>query len=372
MREIKRGNVKIIFRVTQLLLLLVSSICYSHSSDPIYASFEAPGYWGEMPHFSEGLGKIKQGKGIAFIDKKGKVMLQWADADVVGSFHEGLCTVGYGANFGYIDRSGKMVIKGKFDTGEAFHDGLAAVSDSDGWFYIDKTGKQVGEGRHHLAFSFTGGYGFVSGHGFSTAGIDPQLVDQKGKTVLKGWWQLYEFSEGLAFGSDGGNGTFLVDKTLKKVPLPFEIDEVEPFSEGIAPVCSNHKGYFIDRKGKVVVALGEVLPGKLVNGLAPAYFIKKGSWGFIDSKGKVVIEPSYEMAQEFSCGLAAVCVGSKWGFVDRTGKVIIPIKYHEVGIYSSDVVSVETNDHEYAYLDLNGKPIWEGHEIAWGLGAGDR
>ncbi len=48
-----------------------------------------------------------------------------------------------------------------------------------------------------------------------------------------------------------------------------------------------------------------------------------GLWGFIDITGTVVVEPVYEIADEFSEGLAAVWMSDSWGYIDSTGAVAI-------------------------------------------------
>src|SRR5579862_394911 len=49
----------------------------------------------------------------------------------------------------------------------------------------------------------------------------------------------------------------------------------------------------------------------------------KGKWGYIDEKGKIVIEPTFESAANFTEGLAAVKANGKYGYIDRTGKFVI-------------------------------------------------
>jgi hypothetical protein len=62
---------------------------------------------------------------------------------------------------------------------------------------------------------------------------------------------------------------------------------------------------------------------------------RDGKIGFIDQKGKTVVEPIYDRAGDFTCGLAAVNVGAKqdplvaaiysakrggkWGYIDTKG-----------------------------------------------------
>ena len=55
----------------------------------------------------------------------------------------------------------------------------------------------------------------------------------------------------------------------------------------------------------------------------PAAVKKNGKWGYIDNKGKIVIEPAYEDADSFSIGYAPFCENGKWGCIDKKGVVLI-------------------------------------------------
>ena len=48
-----------------------------------------------------------------------------------------------------------------------------------------------------------------------------------------------------------------------------------------------------------------------------------GKWGFINMKGEVIIEPKYEQAKSFSCGLAPAIFDGLWGYIDKSGSFII-------------------------------------------------
>src|SRR5687768_7621289 len=44
-----------------------------------------------------------------------------------------------------------------------------------------------------------------------------------------------------------------------------------------------------------------------------------GKYGYIDSEGKLVVQPQFDNAAEFADGLAPVAVGKSWGYIDRKG-----------------------------------------------------
>jgi hypothetical protein len=49
--------------------------------------------------------------------------------------------------------------------------------------------------------------------------------------------------------------------------------------------------------------------------------------GYIDKKGKVVIKPVFDEADEFNNGIAWVSIGRKSGYIDRKGKWIWSYTY---------------------------------------------
>ena len=55
-----------------------------------------------------------------------------------------------------------------------------------------------------------------------------------------------------------------------------------------------------------------------------------GRWGFINSKGNVVIEPIYDEVSDFYCGYAAVKQGTSYGVIDGKGKQVVT-----TGMFSS-------------------------------------
>ena len=63
-------------------------------------------------------------------------------------------------------------------------------------------------------------------------------------------------------------------------------------------------------------------------------YMANGKWGFVDTKGKVVIEPECDRAKSFSDGLAAVCKDGLWGFIDREGNIAIAYQYLDADYFS--------------------------------------
>jgi hypothetical protein len=101
-------------------------------------------------------------------------------------------------------------------------------------------------------------------------------IDKKGKKYLDGICppELIPYREGDKWGFCDRN---------KKIVIPCKYDDVEDFSEGLAPV--------------------------------ELY----GKWGFVDKEGKEVIPIKYDGAGSFSKGLACVELYGKYGYIDKEG-----------------------------------------------------
>lgn len=92
--------------------------------------------------------------------------------------------------------------------------------------------------------------------------------------------------------------------------------------------------------------------------------------GFIDLKGKWIINPQFENVDVFQDnGLAGVELNGKWGWIDKTGKMVIEPKYDKIiceydyCVFENDLAQVKLNlarvklnDEEY-YVDKNGNQI---------------
>jgi hypothetical protein len=94
---------------------------------------------------------------------------------------------------------------------------------------------------------------------------------------------------------------------------------------------------YIDRLGYVAIDAGEYhKAGGFSDELAPVSTATDG-WGYIDTSGRLLIEPQFYSAMGFSEELAAVCTGDKWGFIDKTGHIVIEPRYDAVSLFSEGI-----------------------------------
>lgn len=135
-----------------------------------------------------------------------------------------------------------------------------------------------------------------------------RCIDARGATLLR----PYVFdngpdypSEGLArFVDDGGGGgsggKIGYADAACAVVIPATYDFGAPFEDGLAAVCT----------GCRTVADGEHAR------------VLGGSWGFIDTRGQVIVPLRFEAVERFENGRAGVILGGKRQIIDRRGQIV--------------------------------------------------
>lgn len=63
---------------------------------------------------------------------------------------------------------------------------------------------------------------------------------------------------------------------------------------------------------------------------------KNSKWGFVNTSGEFVIDPTYDEAKSFSNGLAAVRKGDQWGFINKENKLVIDYQFTDTGYMDSN------------------------------------
>lgn len=178
---------------------------------------------------------------------------------------------------------------------------------------------------------------------------------------------------------------------LALVSLILILGSIAYAQDHLAAVKMGGKWGFIDKKGKLIIEakFDKVLPFR--DGLAAAnigfYYDPKnadacrtGKWGFIDSQGNWVVEPAYEVAESFKDGLAKVnsgaiyrsyrgvsLLGGKWGFLRKDGSWFIEPNDTLYGDFSEGICSFKVpRGSKWGYIDKENKTIVQ--PIYWNAG----
>lgn len=171
---------------------------------------------------------------------------------------------------------------------------------------------------------------------------------------------------------DKTNRVGYIDKDGQLI-IPFEFDAIETgeggdildfndFSEGLAAVSKNDKYGFIDTKGKVVIEPKYEWASSFSDGLAIVSV--EGLYGAIDKQGKTVIPFEYESLGDFQEGFATAArppkdpedYESKYGLINKKNEVVIPFMYESMGNLSESLIAVK-KDGKWGYVDTKNKAI---------------
>ncbi len=177
---------------------------------------------------------------------------------------------------------------------------------------------------------------------------------EKGKYCTWWWYGLIDKPEEPV--SNGYSETYYkygyIDKTGNTVIEP-KYDFAEDFSEGLACV-----GYRIKKED------------------ADEEVVKRQSWrfdpnfppfefgevqdsvclyGFINTKGEVIVEPQFDSAKAFSEGMSLIGIGDKSGYINRSGKIVIELRSDWMPRDFSEGLAVVSVDEEYIFIDKQGE-----------------
>lgn len=119
-----------------------------------------------------------------------------------------------------------------------------------------------------------------------------------------------------------------IDKSNKLI-IPYEYDKALPFIEGFAIVKKDGiYGYITEKNDKIAFFGKEPFwNGERYFNDGLAAFKINGKCGFINKKGKVVIEAIYDDVENFQNGIVKVTLNELNGYINTKGKIVIPIRY---------------------------------------------
>jgi len=252
------------------------------------------------------IGTGEKGRNRSFVDKEGKTIFQSDHhKELAGKFRDGVCLVKYfrdgrllqvwaredykSADAAYyVDTKGRRLNLEPIMAVNPFSGGRGVVTDGERFGYIDSVGRPVTPIEFLEAGRFVDGYAQVLTESGvwkwidrSGAGVAEPQFPEEGTAPL--WIRPFE------------------DPQMDRVPVPPSVDV--RFHEGLCRAKSN------------------------------------GLWGFVGTRGQIVIPPTFLNAANFSSGLAAVKDDSgKWGYVNKAGDMVIPCQFESAGKF-------ETVDH---------------------------
>ena len=285
----------------------------------------------------------------AYADKTNFRWIKDIDYAKVRHFSQGHSAFQENGKWGFINTAGEVVVEPQYDECHDYHNGYAAVKVNGKWGYIDI--------KHNLV-------------------IAPEFQD------------VEDFKNDLAIViRDGKWG--VINKTGKS-PAGIIFDEIQEYRDGYALAYADGIQYFLDDEGEIRrLHKGFEFSG-FSNGMAAVKNKKKNKWGFIDKKGRLVIDAKYDTVYSFSNNIALVkhrgmfkyikksggeqyiegITGQPLEFVNGFAKIKlfngysyigsdfkrIPYTYREVSDFKSNgLAAVRLGDNSLSYINSTGK-----------------
>lgn len=258
-----------------------------------------------------------------------------------------------GKNWGVIDAEGNYVVESKYSSPPSvpFANGFLVESNGE-YSHLDLEGKQVTSGQYNSASPYSESIAAVAKPGDQEA----VFIDLQGEIVLREDYEaIAPFSEGLAaFRIDGlwgfvnSNGDLKVEQGWDSLP--------GPFINGIAIVRQKRRYGYIDTSGASIVDPSFKEAGCFFTPLAR---VKKGrNVGYINPTGEMVIDASFDDGFPFLGDLAPVNDAGEWGFINTDGEFEIDPEFEYAEPFVDGIALVETEDG-FGYIDESGEYVIE-------------
>lgn len=260
--------------------------------------------------FNEGIAWVtSEGKPLTAINKKGKAIFEFPQAEKAFIFNEGLSVFMSSENglWGVVDNKGKIIAEPTFnETFGLYINGLLAVQSvkSDTWGFINRKGELV------IPFQF------------DEFGID---------------------------GDDDYNEDFAINANLWQA-----------FAEGRIPVEKGGKWGVINLKGNYII--NPQFDYIRLDG-DNYMFRKDDKYGWCDKDGKYIINPQYDGAYPFDGGdLAGIFIydrehryDEKFGYINKKGETVIPAQFDEFAMpFWTNGLAIAAMDDEFGLIDNKG------------------
>jgi hypothetical protein len=140
------------------------------------------------------------------------------------------------------------------------------------------------------------------------------------------------------------------------VALKGEYLRILEFKDDVSSVVSKeNKHGFINKDGKVIIAIEYEDAGNFSEGVAPVK--KDGKWGYISKSGEIQIPFKFMDAKDFSDGLAVVSDGKWYGYIDVKGNLKIAYQFDSADSFKKGV-AVVMKDKKNMVIEKTGEIIY--------------
>lgn len=292
---------------------------------------------------------ISKSNGKTGLIKNGKQVIENELGDITYDRITNLLVVGKGTKFGVETLEGKQIVPIEYDYINVGGEYINAIKGNIREVF-DTNGNKI-DTKNSSYQKVSKNYGIV---------IDEEnnynIVDSSGKPLLSEKYVYIEYFKNDLFIVTKDGLTGLVNAN-GNVVVPLKYSSIQRISDSEmleAIILENNQVDLIDASGKVTTGFENAKVEKKddfirliakdgvkyfdLNGNEKKYqdfesnnqifaSCNNGKWGFVDSKGNVVVDYIYDMVTEQNGNTAGVKTNDLWGVIDVTGKTVLAPTY---------------------------------------------
>ena len=283
---------------------------------------------------------------------------------------------------------------------------LYPAKENDLWGYINEKGEKTLDFKWNYAGKFRGeGFAIVSDQSGQNG-----IIDQSGNIIIPCKYDIFEGEEGILYGdlfwlyeaetdsfgffnvrngyfsgmrfgdcirhqgesinlmvSDKNNLVGFINKYngIELTPFIFDMNKCTTFMNGFAYVTKqcdntailiNEQNHVINLPDNFEYATGI----RIQNNRIPIYSIENYKYGFSDTEGKIIIQPSYDEIYGFSDGICAVYKNGQTYGIDTQGRVLFMLEqdgWNPFLFYQGKAILINGD-----IIDTTGKTIFENNQ----------
>jgi len=303
-----------------------------------------------------------------YIDSAGMFVIQPSFSQAFRFQKNGRAVAGKGDSVGIIDRSGSFITEPVYTHISPYTEGLAVAADTDGYVVLDEDGRVISD-----KYQFIGSY--KSGRAVyykqtSDGSLFYGYLDESGKPVIQPIYIYATDFEGNRAVVKLGEGLHAIIDRTGTVIKTMEYWEVSGLSDGKAAfrIYAGGKYGYVDSNGNEIINPSFVYAGEFRDNRAvvsvpggPSRLVS----GVIDEKGRFVINPEFDEIHFLGENRVALgtardpnntAAGSKFALADTDGNLLTDFVFYSIEPFNNGIASVTDNTSTF-FINTSGKKM---------------
>lgn len=297
------------------------------------------------------------------IDTKGNMILEckYNDVKIMEAESECYIVANDQGKYGCVNKDGEVVIPMQYDD-LSYDDGVLIATIEDKRGVINEEGEWLIRAEYDNICQIS-----VGDIRYYRVELDEKkgILDQSGITILP---TIYDGIDWIYPDEDGEDFvTIRYDELSGVINQNYEIVISPEYSDILIYdsydyVCrckaEDGKYSLIDKQGNVLISEADWISGIGTGGLVMVDWSDGDSkYDIYNYRGEYVVSVDGERAGMFGCGLACIKKDGLWGYINTKGEVVIECMYDDAEMFSSDGIARVRLGDKWGYIDEQGNAI---------------